>query len=141
MSYLDRLRNRQPLPVRTDETDESPPSHTEKALGGTDKTDKSPLSSVLAPPPGAFSKYVDPWPDLYRAWFDGIEEPRALVTLTPGQALDAEALGCVPAELRRACVLLAYRSPLGAYGLLAVPREKWDAFDALKILEGAPCLH
>jgi hypothetical protein len=89
----------------------------------------------LAPP--------DPWPELYRRWFEGLTEPRALVTLSASQAREAVATGAVPAELARSCVLLAYRSPLGVAAILPIPRAAFDRdpFAIIRTLEEAPCLH
>lgn len=135
------LRNRPPAQDGTGKTGKSPPSHERRGGGPTGKTGESPLVPVLPVPPGAIPEKRDAWPDLYRAWFEGIEEPCALVTLSPDQTREAVTAGAVPEDLAGACILVVYRSPLGACGLLAVPRGKWDAFDALRVLEGAPCLH
>lgn len=74
------------------------------------------------------------WTDHYARWFAGIAEPRAVVTLTQGQARAAVTAGLVSADLHRASVLLAYRSPLGVRGLLAIPRERYDAFKVAEVL-------
>lgn len=69
-----------------------------------------------------------PWVDHYARWFAGIAEPRALATLSQAQTRAAVTAGLVSADLHRASVLIACRSPLGARGLLAIPRERYDAF-------------
>ena len=74
------------------------------------------------------------WADHYARWFAGIAEPRALVTLSQAQARAAVAAGLVSAEIHQASVLLAYRSPAGVRGLLAVPRAKYCAFKVAEVL-------
>lgn len=81
---------------------------------------------------------ASPWRTLYAGWFAGLTEPTALVTLDPDQKRAAVNAGVLPLDLARDNVLLAYRSPLGAQGLLAIPRERYDPFAVIAALEGTP---
>ena len=65
-------------------------------------------------------------PERVTAWW-GLADARAAVNA-----------GVLSLELARENVLLAYRSPLGAQGLLAIPRERYDAFKLIEALEGTP---
>jgi hypothetical protein len=83
----------------------------------------------------------DPRMALYREWLAGIQEPLAFVTLDEDQIQQAVAAGIVAPDLAERSVLLLYRSPLGAVGLLAVPREKYDGFELLRALEAVARTH
>jgi hypothetical protein len=103
------------------------------------------LAEVEALYPGAQVEPVeepaDPLPALYRSWLGDIAEPRAVVTLTDAQAAEAVAAGVVTPETAAASVLVAIRSPLGAVGLMAVPKDRYDGFELLRALEAAPGVH
>jgi hypothetical protein len=71
----------------------------------------------------------------YHGLFDGIAEARAYLVLDPDQVRQAVKLGVVSPEIAKANVLVAAKVP-GAAGLMAIPRERWDVFDALAIMDG-----
>lgn len=88
----------------------------------------------------------DPWAELYHAWLSGIDEARALLTLDAAQVRQAVAQGVVSRETARGSVLLLYRSPpgdlgLGAVGLLAVPREKYQSFSPAAAVQALGAIH
>ena len=103
---------------------------------------KTALVNLLSEPAAVVEDSLEPdrppapshWAPYYAEWFAGIAEPRALVTLTQGQARAAVAAGLVSADLHRASVMIAYRSSLGVRGLLAVPRAKYCAFKVAEVL-------
>ncbi len=149
VSYLERLRNRQPQSVGTDKTNESPTPSGKRGLDGTDKTDKSPLLAVLSVRQGAHSQFEDPSPvpaerphrALYERWLGGIQERCAFLTLDEPEVHLALEAGMVDAATAEASVLLAYRSPRGVCGICAIPREKYDAFQVIEIMGANRWVH
>jgi hypothetical protein len=84
---------------------------------------------------------ADPLVGLYREWLADIKEGSAMVTLDPAQVRQAIAAGAITREVARASVLLVVRSPLGAVGLMSIPREKYDALAIIRAMEDPPCIH
>lgn len=124
----------------------SPLEHSpQPAMGGRTTTGQAPPKVPCSISPESSETPTpdtgDPWPAMYAEWLGGIEEPRAVVTLTDAQAAAAVAAGVVTAETAAASVLVAIRSPLGAAGVLAIPRARYDAFELLRALEAAPWVH
>ena len=123
MSYLDRLR------------------FLETAREGTDRTDTTPVLSVLAVPPGALTEKrapdqtaFDPVLGFYARLFEG-QAARALVTLEPAAVRRAVDLGAIDPALAERSVVLAYRAPGAGVCLIAVPREEYDGLRVLGAFE------
>jgi len=106
-------------------------------LGCTPDTPATPINDNATSETAPADRPASPWRALYREWFAGFTEPTAVVTLDPTQKRQAVDAGVVSLELARESVLVAYRGP-DAQGLLAVQREKYDAFKLIEALEGTP---
>ena len=83
----------------------------------------------------------DPGAAFYADLFQGMDAPRAYVTLGPEDTHRAVVAGLVRPEDTRHAVILAYRDPAGHCALLAIPSERWDPFAALALVDGPGTLH
>jgi hypothetical protein len=74
----------------------------------------------------------------YGRLFAGMDAPRCCATLSPEDTHRAVVAGLLRPEEARNAVLLATRDPAGNCALLAIPRERWNPFATLAMLDPEP---
>ena len=77
----------------------------------------------------------DPGTAFYRRLFADMDAPRAAITLSPEEVHGAVMAGLIAPAATRGSVVLAFRDPARRCALMAIPREQWEPFTALAILD------